>query len=117
MINIISITTAIASTKKALVVGSIDDGVIISRDSLKLDESLLTVPQSTSFNDFMTNVIGTDKNVSIINLPYNSDFSIDYITDSATFTDANTEYDYTLLSDTTQAYIDNFNQLMVDLLP
>lgn len=116
MINAISITTPTASTKIAKVIGNFDDGALVSQATLSIDYSALDPTQQSAFDNFMINLLKTDKNVSIINLPYNSEFSIDYINDTATFVDSVVEYDYTALSGTVQGYIDAFNQLMIDLL-
>lgn len=117
MINSVSITTATVGTKKAFITGNFDDGVLVSNGVLTIDYNNLTAGQQTTFNNFINNLLKTDKNVSIINLPNNSNFGIDYITDAVTFVDSSFEYDYTLVSGTVQGYIDAFNQLIIDLLP
>lgn len=116
MINIVSAESATASKKVAFGAGNFDDTAVVTIGSILVDYTTLTADQKTAFDDFMTNIVGTHKNVSIINLPYNSDFSIDYITDSVSFTDSNQDYDYTALSGTSKGYIDAFNLLMIALL-
>lgn len=116
MINLVSITSGIPSVKTAFVYGNIDDTVTVTRNSLSIVYDNLTTDQKTTFDDFFTNLVSTDKNVTLINLPYNSDFSVDYITDSVTFVDLISERDYAALSGASKGYIDAFNQLILDLL-
>lgn len=116
MINSVAITTPTVSTKIALVSGNFDDGVLVTSGIVQIDYTTLTAGQKVVFDDFVNTLLGTDKNVSIINIPYNSDFGIDYITDAVTFVDSQVEYDYTALSGTSKRYIDDFNALVLDLI-
>lgn len=116
MINAVSVTTPTANTRVAIIHGNFDDGVSVTRGIVKIVYSELTAGQQTVFTNFIDSFLKTDKNVSMINLPNNSEFSIDYITNVATFIDSQVEYDYSLLGGVSQGYVDDFNSLILDLL-
>jgi hypothetical protein len=115
MISIISVKSGAPDIKKMLVAGNFDDTVSITSGLLEIEYGDLTPDQKTVFDDFVDNIIGTDTSVFIDNLPYNSQFSVDYITDLVTFIPEDREYDYSVLSAGSKGYIDDFNQLVLEL--
>lgn len=117
MINSTFVETKTVGIKRMFLIGKIDDTATVTPFSLAIDYDDLTAPQKTTFDNFSANIIKSESNMSIINLPNTgSVFSIDYVTDSLTMVNGVVDYDYTALSPTSQGYIDAFHQLILDLL-
>jgi hypothetical protein len=117
MINAITTEVSTVGLTDCFVAGSFDDGITTVNSVFTIDITTLTAPQQTILSTYITQVIKNESSVSIINTPYSSNFTINIQTDLITPSETTSESDYTLLSGATQGYIDDFHQLMIDLLP